>query len=61
MTAGKKRAQRKRRLLTDGETDRLVKEVPPFLQLIVAFLRTTGCRISEALGLQWKHIDLADG
>ena len=58
---GKKRHARPRRLLSLEDTDRLVAELPAFLQLIVALLRTTGSRISEALGLEWRHLDLVDG
>lgn len=61
VSAGKRREARPRKLLGLEDTARLVAELPEFLQLIVAFLRTTGCRISEALGLQWKHVDLAHG
>lgn len=61
VSAGKKRDARERRLLSREDTELLVAGLPEFLRLIVAFLRTTGCRISEALGLQWKHLDLVNG
>lgn len=61
VSAGKKRAKRERRLLGDEDTELLLAELPEFLQLIIAFLRMTGCRISEALGVQWKHVDLLHG
>ncbi|MEO0455420.1 MAG: site-specific integrase [Cyanobacteria bacterium P01_A01_bin.114] len=33
----------------------------PHYAAFVAFLFLTGCRLSEAIGLQWKHVDLAQG
>ena len=61
VTAGKKRPKRRQRLLSDEEAESLVARLPEVLKLIIALIRTTGCRISEILGLQWRHIDLATG
>ena len=61
VTPGKKRDSRPRKILDPVDAERFLVELPDFLQLIIRFIRATGCRISEVLGLQWKHVDLRNG
>jgi integrase len=61
LTPGKKRASREKRLLSPQDERRLIDALPPECALIVELCRTTGCRISEILGLQWQDVDLAEG
>lgn len=58
---GKHRDVYERRLIGEKETERLVAALPAPLNLIVALLRATGCRISEMLGLEWRHVDTSAG
>lgn len=44
--------------LTDEEFAKLVRASPEHLQGIVMFAYTTGCRLSEILGLRWDQLDL---
>ncbi|OUJ13849.1 tyrosine recombinase XerC [Acetobacter okinawensis] len=44
-------------LLPEQATD-LVEHAAPHLQPLFVFLIGTGCRLSEALDLQWKDVDL---
>jgi integrase len=46
------------RWLTHDEADRLIAVCAPHLQPLVVFLLNTGCRIGEALRLQWTDVDL---
>lgn len=41
----------------DGDFAALVLELPPDIQALVRFLRLTGWRRSEALGLTWEQVD----
>ncbi len=50
-----------KRLLTEEQTRHLLADVPDYVRLIVELARWTGARISEVLGLQWKHVDLDGG
>lgn len=45
------------RALSEEELRRLIGEVPDEWRLLVELLAQTGLRISEALGLQWRHVD----
>ena len=44
--------------LTRGELRRLMLEIPEDWRLFFEFLTVTGLRISEAIGLNWEHVDL---
>lgn len=46
------------RWLTYAEADRLIEACSPHLKPIVTFLFYTGCRVSEALTLDWRDVDL---
>lgn len=56
---GKKRHKRERRILTFNETARMLRLLDEPYKLIVETCIATGARISEVLGLKWKHVDLA--
>ena len=56
-----KRIHREKRILTDEEVELLLTRLPAALQLIIEIIRWTSTRISEVLGLQWKHVDLENG
>ncbi len=47
------------RWITKDEAERLIASARPHMQPLVIFLLATGCRISEALYLDWKDIDLS--
>ncbi len=55
---GKKRYKYERRILTFEETARVLARMGPTLKLVLELCIATGARISEILGLQWKHVDL---
>lgn len=46
------------RWLTKGEADRLLVACSPHMRSLVTFLLYTGARASEALWLEWRHVDL---
>lgn len=50
----------KRRLFSDAELDATLAAATGQNRILFAFLAATGCRISEALGLTWTDLDLAD-
>jgi integrase len=52
---------REKRILTEDQTARVVARLEDPIKLIVETCLDTGTRISEALGLQIKHIDLEQG
>lgn len=58
---GKKRAVYVRRLLSDDEAEALLAELPERIRILVRLIRATGCRISEVLALEWRHLDLDKG
>jgi integrase len=58
---GRKRAAREQRKLTDDETRRLLAALPEDVRLLCAVALFCGLRISEAFGLQEKHLDFAAG
>ena len=60
-TVGKKRWARERRILTDENTVALLEVLPHVLQVILKTLDCTGMRISELLGLRWKHVNTDTG
>jgi integrase len=55
---GKKRHKRERRILSFDETARVLNRIEEPYRLIIEICIATGARISEVLGLMWKHIDL---
>jgi integrase len=55
---GRKRHKRVRRILSFVETARVLAQLNQPYRLIIQTCIATGARISEVLGLQWKHVDL---
>ncbi len=54
---------RRLRVLTPDELDRLLAEVKahdPHAWRLVRFASMTGCRAGEAFGLKWRHVDLVE-
>jgi integrase len=51
-------AEPRRRALTDPELARVIDEVPDNYRLLIELMSHTGLRIGEALGLQWRDLDL---
>lgn len=49
------------RWLTYEEADRLIEAASPHLRPLVIFLLCTGARLSEALYLDWRQVDLPRG
>ncbi len=58
---GKKRHKYERRILTFEETARVLQHLEEPNKLIVETCIATGARISEVLGLMWKHVNLDAG
>ena len=58
---GKKRYKRERRILSFDETARVLARMEESYCLIIETCIATGARISEVLGLKWKHVDFAAG
>jgi integrase len=56
---GKKRHKRERRILSFEETACVLVRIEEPYKLIIEICIATGARISEVLGLQWKHVNLA--
>ncbi|MCE2578096.1 tyrosine-type recombinase/integrase [Gluconacetobacter entanii] len=50
--------KRPRKFLRPEEATRLVEAAAPHLQPLLVFLLATGCRMSEALDLEWRQVDL---
>lgn len=50
-------------IFEDEETETVLEEAKRnyLLWLIISIIKETGMRRSEVLGLQWKHINFADG
>lgn len=46
------------RHITHEEADRLILAAAPHLRPLVVFLLSTGARLSEALYLEWREVDL---
>ena len=55
---GKRRYKYERRILSFEETARVLERLAEPYRLIVETCIATGARISEVLGLKWKHLDL---
>jgi integrase len=47
--------------LLPDEAERLIKAAAPHLRLLLIFLLGTGARLSEALELEWRDVDLTGG
>jgi integrase len=47
------------RFLTPAEAERLIEAAAPHLRPLLVFLLCTGTRMSEALELEWRDVDLA--
>lgn len=60
-TVGRKREARPRRKLTIEETRKLLAALPDDVRLICETALYCTLRISEVLGLQWKHVDFTSG
>lgn len=58
---GKKRHKYERRILTFDETARVLARLEEPNRLIVETCIATGARISEVLGLEWRHLNLEAG
>jgi integrase len=58
---GKKRYKYERRILSFEETARVLARLEEPYRLIIETCIATGARISEVLGLKWKHVDLDAG
>jgi integrase len=55
---GRKRHKRERRILSFDETARVLARLSQPYRLVIQTCIATGARISEVLGLKWKHVDL---
>ena len=55
---GKKHYKYERQILSFEETARVLSRLEEPNRLIIEICIATGARISEVLGLKWKHIDL---
>jgi integrase len=55
---GKKRYKYERKILTFDETARVLTRIEEPNKLIIETCIATGARISEVLGLKWKHVNL---
>jgi integrase len=58
---GKKRHKRERRILTFEETARVLARLEEPNLLVIETCIATGARISEVLGLKWKHVNMVAG
>jgi integrase len=58
---GKKRYKYERRILSFEETARVLARLEITIRLIIEICIATGTRISEVLGLTWRHVDLDAG
>ncbi len=55
---GKRRYKHERRILSFDETARVLEHLEEPNRLVIETCIATGARISEVLGLQWRHVDL---
>lgn len=54
---GRRKAAREKRKLSSDDLRSLLNALPPDVRMLSVFTLCTGMRISEALGLEWRHID----
>lgn len=54
---GRKQAKYEKRKLTIEQTKKLMAQLPPDVRLICMVALFCGLRISEVMGLCWKHVD----
>jgi len=55
---GKKRHKHERRILSFNETARVLARLEEPSKLVIETCIATGARISEVLGLKWKHVNI---
>jgi integrase len=60
VSIGRKKAKRRKRLLTDQQTRDLLSLLPCQVRLLVELAVTSALRISELLGLRWGMLNLGD-
>jgi integrase len=58
---GKKHSKREKKILSFEETARVLTRLEEPYRLIIEVCIATGARISEVLGLQWKHVNCDAG
>ena len=58
---GRRSYKNERRILTFDETARVLGHIDEPNKLVIETCIATGARISEVLGLQWRHFNLTDG
>jgi integrase len=58
---GKKRYKYERRILSFEETARVLARLEITIRLVIEICIATGTRISEVLGLTWRHVNLDAG
>lgn len=58
---GKKHHKHERRILSFDETARVLARLDDPNKLVIETCIATGARVSEVLGLQWKHVNLEAG
>lgn len=58
---GKRRLVREKRLLTADELRAILAGIPDRARFLVLILFGVGLRVSEALGLKWRDVDLDNG
>jgi integrase len=58
---GKKRYKYERRILSFEETARVLARLEIPIRLVIEICIATGARISEVLGLTWRHVNLDAG
>ena len=61
VVARPKQPQGRMRWATHEEAERLMAAASPHLRPLVLFLLSTGARLSEALYLEWRDVDLSRG
>ncbi len=60
VSIGRKKARRRRRLLTDQQIRDLLELLPDDVRLLVELAISSALRISELLGLRWEMVNLTD-
>lgn len=60
-SVGRRKTVREKRKLSHADLRRLLDALPDDVRLLSSLTLCTGLRISEALGLEWRHVDFARG